>query len=127
MEIYDWLTAMGVTFSGLTSNARASAASRLTTRPRVLNTQAKAIAGLYAAGEVTGEANINGKQALEGTFLGPAVITGRMAVRSALADFAIHGEASPVEKAENGVPNQHTTAHRVSAATNYPHWSKGLA
>jgi succinate dehydrogenase/fumarate reductase flavoprotein subunit len=58
---------------------------------RVLNSHAKAIPGLYAAGEVTGEANINGKQALEGTFLGPAIITGRVAARSVLADFSIHG------------------------------------
>ena len=58
---------------------------------RVLNTHAKVIPGLYAAGEVTGEANINGKQALEGTFLGPAIITGRMAARAVLRDFSIHG------------------------------------
>jgi predicted oxidoreductase len=58
---------------------------------RVLNTDAKAIPGLYAAGEVTGEANINGKQALEGTFLGPAIVTGRIAARAVLSDFSIHG------------------------------------
>jgi predicted oxidoreductase len=58
---------------------------------RALNTNAKAIPGLYAAGEVTGEANINGKQALEGTFLGPAIITGRVAARTVLADFSIQG------------------------------------
>jgi predicted oxidoreductase len=58
---------------------------------RVLNTDAKAMPGLYAAGEVTGEANINGKQALEGTFLGPAIITGRVAARTVLADFSIQG------------------------------------
>jgi uncharacterized protein len=63
---------------------------------RVLNTHAKVIPGLYAAGEATGEANINGKQALEGTFLGPAIITSRVAARTALKDFAIHGEISPV-------------------------------
>jgi succinate dehydrogenase/fumarate reductase flavoprotein subunit len=66
---------------------------------RVLNTQAKAIPGLYAAGEATGEANIK-KQALEGTFLGPAIITGRMAVRTALKDFSIHGEVPPVANIE---------------------------
>jgi succinate dehydrogenase/fumarate reductase flavoprotein subunit len=63
---------------------------------RVLNTHTKVIPGLYAAGEVTGEANINGKQALEGTFLGPAIITGRMAARTALNDFSIHGDVPPV-------------------------------
>ena len=56
----------------------------------VLDTHSKPIPGLYAAGEVTGEANINGKQALEGTFLGPAIITGRVAARTVLADFSIH-------------------------------------
>jgi uncharacterized protein len=60
---------------------------------RVLNSKARAIHGLYAAGEATGEANINGKQALEGTFLGPAIITGRMAARTVVKDFAIHGPA----------------------------------
>jgi succinate dehydrogenase/fumarate reductase flavoprotein subunit len=63
---------------------------------RVLDPHSKAITGLYAAGEVTGEANINGKQALEGTFLGPAIITGRVAARTALKDFSIHGEIPPV-------------------------------
>jgi uncharacterized protein len=61
---------------------------------RVLNALGKVIPGLYAAGEVTGEANINGKRALEGTFLGPAIITGRVAARAVLADFQIHGEVS---------------------------------
>jgi uncharacterized protein len=64
----------------------------------VMNSQAKVIPGLYAAGEATGEANINGKQALEGTFLGPAIITGRIAARTALRDFSIHGEVPPVAK-----------------------------
>jgi succinate dehydrogenase/fumarate reductase flavoprotein subunit len=62
---------------------------------RVLNTHAKVIPGLYAAGEATGEANINGKQALEGTFLGPAIITGRIAARAVLLDFSIRGEVPP--------------------------------
>jgi succinate dehydrogenase/fumarate reductase flavoprotein subunit len=65
---------------------------------RVLNNNAKAIPGLYAAGEATGEANINGKRALEGTFLGPAIITGRMAARTALNDFSIHGDVPPAAK-----------------------------
>jgi len=67
---------------------------------RVLDTHSKAIPGLYAAGEVTGEANINGKQALEGTFLGPAIITGRMAARTAVNDYSIHGDVAPVANIE---------------------------
>jgi predicted oxidoreductase len=56
---------------------------------RVLDRQSHSIPGLYAAGEATGEAGINGKRALEGTFLGPAVVTGRVAARSAIRDFSI--------------------------------------
>ena len=38
----------------------------------------------YAVGELTGLAGINGKAALEGTFLGPCIVTGRVAARSIL-------------------------------------------
>jgi len=43
------------------------------------------IPGLYAAGESAGLAGINGRAALEGTFLGPSVLTGRIAARAAVA------------------------------------------
>jgi succinate dehydrogenase/fumarate reductase flavoprotein subunit len=46
---------------------------------RVLDSKAKPIPGLYAVGEVTGFGGINGKAALEGTFLGPAIFMGRIA------------------------------------------------
>ena len=49
---------------------------------RVLNRSGTAIPGLYAVGEVTGFAGINGKAALEGTFLGPGIYMGRIAGRS---------------------------------------------
>ena len=48
---------------------------------RVLDTSGKPIPGLYAVGEVTGFGGINGKAALEGTFLGPAIYMGRIAGR----------------------------------------------
>jgi len=51
---------------------------------RVLDKTKKPIAGLYAVGELTGLAGINGKAALEGTFLGPCIITGRVAAKSVL-------------------------------------------
>jgi len=41
------------------------------------------IPGLYAAGELAGVAGINGQHGGSGTFLGPSVITGRVAGRSA--------------------------------------------
>jgi len=53
---------------------------------RVVDTDSRPIPGLYAVGELTGLAQINGKAALEGTFLGPSIVTGRVAARSALAD-----------------------------------------
>jgi len=50
-------------------------------RCRVLNRHFEPIAGLYAAGEVAGMAggHINGKAGLEGTMLGPAIFSGRVA------------------------------------------------
>jgi succinate dehydrogenase/fumarate reductase flavoprotein subunit len=50
-------------------------------RCRVLNRFFEPIPGLYAAGEVAGMAggHINGKAGLEGTMLGPAIFSGRVA------------------------------------------------
>src|SRR5262245_5281553 len=50
-------------------------------RCRVLNRFFEPIAGLYAAGEVAGMAggHINGRAGLEGTMLGPAIFSGRVA------------------------------------------------
>jgi len=52
---------------------------------RVLSRQAKPIPGLSAVGELTGFGGINGKAALEGTFLGPAVLMGRIAGQAVAA------------------------------------------
>jgi succinate dehydrogenase/fumarate reductase flavoprotein subunit len=48
---------------------------------RVLDKHFEPIAGLYAAGEVAGMAggHINGRAGLEGTMLGPAIFSGRVA------------------------------------------------
>jgi flavocytochrome c len=56
---------------------------------RVLDTSGKPIAGLYAIGEVTGFGGINGKAALEGTFLGPGIYMGRIAGRSIAQQVAV--------------------------------------
>src|SRR5438105_8393979 len=50
-------------------------------RCRVLNRSLEPIPGLYAAGEVAGMAggHINGAAGLEGTMLGPAIFSGRVA------------------------------------------------
>lgn len=50
---------------------------------RVLNKQRKPIPGLYAAGEITGSAGINGMAGLDGTFTGPSILIGRVAGKSA--------------------------------------------
>lgn len=52
-------------------------------RVRVLDRDGNPIPGLYAAGEVTGVAGINGSYGGEGTFLGPSVFMGRLAGRAA--------------------------------------------
>lgn len=50
---------------------------------RVLDTAGRVIPGLHAAGEVTGVAGISGSHGGEGTFLGPSVLLGRIAGRTA--------------------------------------------
>ena len=51
---------------------------------RVLDKSGEPIPGLFAVGELTGLAGINGKAALEGTFLGPCVLTARVAAETIL-------------------------------------------
>lgn len=57
-------------------------------RCRVLNKHFDPIPGLYASGEVAGMAGgyINGRAALEGTMLGPSLLSGRVAGAWAAAD-----------------------------------------
>ncbi|MDX2151196.1 MAG: FAD-dependent oxidoreductase [Bryobacteraceae bacterium] len=45
---------------------------------RVLNKRREPIPNLYAVGEVTGFNGLNGKAGLEGTFLGPSILQGRI-------------------------------------------------
>ena len=54
---------------------------------RVLDRSGRVIPGLFAVGEVTGFAGINGKAALEGTFLGPGIYMGRIAGRRIAQDI----------------------------------------
>src|SRR5579863_1805356 len=56
---------------------------------RALDKGRQPIPGLYAVGELAGLAGINGKAALEGTFLGPCIVTGRVAARSLLAELKL--------------------------------------
>jgi uncharacterized protein len=54
---------------------------------RVLDRSGRPIPGLFAVGEVTGFGGINGKAALEGTFLGPGIYMGRIAGRKISQDL----------------------------------------
>jgi flavocytochrome c len=68
----------------------------------VVDARRQVIGGLFAAGELTGLAGINGKAGLEGTFLGPSIVTGRVAGRAALAELGRppgpgHAVAGPPE------------------------------
>jgi len=55
---------------------------------RVLDNRGRPIPGLFAVGEVTGFGGINGKAALEGTFLGPGMYMGRIAGRRIARDLS---------------------------------------
>jgi succinate dehydrogenase/fumarate reductase flavoprotein subunit len=68
---------------------------------RVVDGNKQPIAGLYAAGELTGVAGINGSHGGAGTFLGPSIVIGKIAGRSA-TEFA--GIESPHSAA--GPPSQ---------------------
>jgi uncharacterized protein len=54
---------------------------------QVLDRNSAPIPGLYAAGEITGSAGINGLAGLDGTFTGPAILIGRVAGRSVAAQL----------------------------------------
>jgi predicted oxidoreductase len=54
---------------------------------RALDTAGKPIPGLYAAGEITGSAGINGMNGLDGMWTGPAILTGRVAGHTVVADL----------------------------------------
>lgn len=62
---------------------------------RVLDAGGRSIPGLFAAGELTGLAGINGKAGLEGTFLGPSIFTGRAAGRAIARELGLKAGASP--------------------------------
>jgi predicted oxidoreductase len=53
------------------------------------------IPGFYAAGEVTGFAGINGRAGLEGTFLGPSIVTGRVGARTIIGELRVMGLIDP--------------------------------
>lgn len=67
---------------------------RVDTSCRVLNRDGKPIPGLFASGEATGFGGLNGRNGMEGTFLGPAILMGRVAAQT-VASNAKAKPASP--------------------------------
>lgn len=59
---------------------------------RALDADGRPVPRLYAAGEVTGSAGINGLNGLDGMFTGPSILTGRVAGRTVVADLAAGGD-----------------------------------
>ena len=49
---------------------------------RALNAAGEVVPGLYAVGELTGSVGINGTHGMDGMFLGPSLVTGRVAGRT---------------------------------------------
>jgi uncharacterized protein len=80
---------------------------------RVLDTSGKPIPGLYAVGEVTGFAGINGKAALEGTFLGPAVYMGRIAGRAVAREVGSRSTQTVRRPARNATTREFDDAECV--------------
>jgi len=74
---------------------------------RVLNTSGEVVPGLYAIGELTGSVGINGSHGMDGMFLGPAVVTGRVAGRTVVENISsLESEFTIAPKAlEQVIPN----------------------
>ncbi len=60
---------------------------------RALNADGQVFPGLYAAGEINGSVGINGKHGMDGMFLGPALLTGRLAGINIAAEHAAETDA----------------------------------
>lgn len=90
---------------------------------RVLDQQERPIDGLYAVGELTGMAGINGKSALEGTFLGPCIATGRVAARTVLA--GLKPPPKPIALGESRCASCHDIPDLISQSrAGYWHFDK---
>ena len=97
---------------------------------RVLDVVGRPIPGLYAAGELTGLAGVNGKAGLEGTFLGPSIVTGRIAGRQVAAELGLAGSrtaparttagAGPTARRTEALAAHCATCHDVDAEAANP-------
>ena len=65
---------------------------------RALNGAGEVVPGLYAVGELTGSVGINGTHGMDGMFLGPALVTGRVAGQSIVATLAANSTTVPIAR-----------------------------
>ena len=75
---------------------------------RVTDVNGNPIPGLYAAGELTGVAGINGSHGGSGTFLAPSVLTGRVAGRNAAAAAMSRNESPDTNFHDGSTPTAAT-------------------
>ena len=78
---------------------------------RVLNSRQEPIPNLYAAGEATGFNGLNGKAGLEGTFLGPSILQGRI-----LGQLLAKRASLPSATAQPAAPEPEPKRARAAAA-----------
>ena len=86
---------------------------------RALNAAGDPVAQLYAAGEVTGSAGINGLNGLDGMFTGPSILTGRVAGQTVIKDLQAGGSWSPR-------PFSRDAAMALPPASDDSRWSAAL-
>lgn len=77
---------------------------RVDTSCRVLDDAGNPVPGLYASGEATGFGGLNGRNGLEGTFLGPAILMGRVAARTVAAAAKSEPAPAPTVQLRNTPP-----------------------
>lgn len=63
---------------------------------RALDASGRPVPGLYAVGELTGSVGINGTHGMDGMFLGPALVTGRVAGKAIVAAHRMSRESLAV-------------------------------
>jgi predicted CXXCH cytochrome family protein len=80
---------------------------------RVQNREGRTVPGLYAAGELTGSVGINGSHGMDGMFLGPAILTGRLAGSSIVEAQAGTRPAAP--RPEPAAPAPGTASAGIAA------------
>ena len=94
------------------SNAESMGGVVIDWAARVLSTDGEVIPGLYAAGELTGSMGMNGsKYRINGLYLGPSVMTGRLAAATILQQ---QGE-------QQATAGSYTPQLEVQLATEQPH------